>query len=253
MVIDPVVVCAPGGDWNAIGLVDKALRADPSTRAALQGTLRKTPVKELRLLHCALVALYPSLCTQPRGRVVALNDLLALCSTDLRYQYFVDNHADKELPRDDHGRVVMATRKEMADAPYGIVFHPQEFSAAYLEMDEEMSWETFWGRMETVLGIQGTTSCPASGCPASRLCGPSPTLFLFAPVPTTAPSAATSCAPPTASPAGLFPTRVPAHTPRPSASSSSKGRKSSECRSSSLPSAFSDSLTAFFMKLPLRL
>lgn len=41
--------------------------------------------------------------------------------------------------------MVMATGKEMPDAPDGTVFHPQELSAAYLETDEEAPWETFLG------------------------------------------------------------------------------------------------------------
>jgi len=84
MVIDPVVVWAPGGDWPTGGLVFEALEAEPFNRAALQGSFRSTPVKELRLLHGALVSLYSSFCTQPRVRVLALNFLLALCSTDVR-------------------------------------------------------------------------------------------------------------------------------------------------------------------------
>ncbi|OSX73408.1 hypothetical protein BU14_0350s0001 [Porphyra umbilicalis] len=141
VVIDPVVVWAPAGDWTAVGVVVEALRAEPFSRAGLQAAVRHVAVKELRLLHGAVVTLYPSLCTQPRVRVVLLNVLLAMCVTDRRYQDFVDKHAAAEIPRDERGNLVMATREQMAAAPAGAMFHPKEFEAAYPECGS--TWEKF--------------------------------------------------------------------------------------------------------------
>jgi len=140
VVVDPVVVWAPGGDWTAIGAVVSALAAEPFRRAKLQRAVRSAAVKELRLLHGALVSLYPALCTQPRVRVVMINLLTAVCATHERYREFVDQNALDELPRDERNEIVMATREEMAAAP-NATFHPAEFTAAYFSGD--VSWDTF--------------------------------------------------------------------------------------------------------------
>jgi len=140
VVVDPVVVWGPCGDWEAVGSVVAALAAEPFRRAPLQAAIRSAPVKDLRLLHGALVSLYPSLCTQPRVRTVMLNLLMGLCAKNERYRSFVNQHAQNELPRDERGELVTATREGMAAAP-DKVFHPAEYTAAYF--DGDVSWESF--------------------------------------------------------------------------------------------------------------
>lgn len=142
VVVDPAVVWGPGGKWSAAGVVVAALAAMPVRRATLQAAVRSESVKELRLLHGALLTLYPSFCTQPRVRTVMLNLLLGLCATYEWYREFVDKHALHELQRDEHDEGVMATRHEMAEFPEK-AFHPAEFTGAYF--GEDVSSETFLG------------------------------------------------------------------------------------------------------------
>jgi len=62
VVVDPVVVRAPCGDWTAVGAVVSALSAEPFRRVLIRKAVRSAAVKELRLFHGAMVSLYPCLC-----------------------------------------------------------------------------------------------------------------------------------------------------------------------------------------------
>lgn len=133
VVVDPVVVWAPGGDWAGVSALVQALVADKFDKRALQLAINLPQVKELRLLHGAVSALFPVLCTQPRVRDIFSNLLLALCETIQRYLKFVDDDAAACLMSTSDGRVLCATAEEMAAADPSASFHPIEYAKEWLE------------------------------------------------------------------------------------------------------------------------
>jgi len=143
VVVEPVVVWAPGADWTAVDELSSVLRAEPFVAADLRRVLRDPAVLELRLLRGAVLSLYPSLCRQPRVRMVLLNLLLALRSTNERYIAFVDNDAMQKTPKDADGNQLLATREQMAAAPPTATFHPREYTDGWLQMEE--TWDKFVG------------------------------------------------------------------------------------------------------------
>lgn len=135
--VDPVVVWAPKKDWTAVSSLVDALRTEPFSAARFRDSLRSEPVKELRLLHGAAVALYPSLCSRrapgPQVREVFLNLLLSLFTTARRYDEYIAEDERASLPVDDSGQIVHATREDMAAAPATATFHVAEYHKAWLE------------------------------------------------------------------------------------------------------------------------
>lgn len=68
VVVDPVMVWAPGGDWAGVAALEKELVATEFNRAELQQAINFPQGKQLRLLHGAVASLFPVLCSQiPRA------------------------------------------------------------------------------------------------------------------------------------------------------------------------------------------
>lgn len=133
VVVDPVVVWAPSGNWAGVHTLVKALAAEPFEQSALAEASRSTVVKDQRLLHGAVTALYPVLCSQPRVRDLLVNLLLAICETNQRYLDFVNADAAKKLPVVD-GQVMAATAEEMAANGTTKAYHPFEYTKRWLEV-----------------------------------------------------------------------------------------------------------------------
>lgn len=148
--VDPVVVWAPKRNWAAVSSLVAALHAVPFRAAPFRAALHREPVKQLRLLHGAAVALYPALSSQrapgPQVRKVFLNLLLALYNTAKRYDDCIDDDERSSLPVGPDGAVVHATREQMASAPEAATFHVSEFQKAWLERPaSEEQFKTVYG------------------------------------------------------------------------------------------------------------
>lgn len=113
VVVDPVVVWAPSGDWAGVHALVGALAAEPFEPRALLAARRSAAVTNQRLLHGAIMALYPVLCSQPRVRDIFTNLLLAICEKNERYLKFVNDDAVDKLPTAG-GLVLAASVEEMA-------------------------------------------------------------------------------------------------------------------------------------------
>lgn len=134
VVVDPVVVWAPGGDWSGVHMLVAALVARPFDQYALEKATRHHQVRGQRLLYGAISALYPALCTQPRVRDILVNVLCALCETNERYEAFVRDDAVQALTSSTDGRLKVATAEEMAAADPTATFHPVEYTKSWLEV-----------------------------------------------------------------------------------------------------------------------
>lgn len=133
VVVDPVVVWAPGGNWAGVPALVEALSADPFVPSALHEVMRIKLVKDMRLLHGAVGALYPVMCAQARVRDVFFNLLVALCETNERYEGFVAADTDTSLERCVDGQVVITCAERMAAADESVAFHPLECAKSWLE------------------------------------------------------------------------------------------------------------------------
>lgn len=116
------------------------LSAEPFEPSALAEASKHTAVKEQRLLHGAVTALYPVLCFQPRVRDLFINLLLAIGETSERYIKFVKEDAVSKLPNDNN-QVLTATVEDMAPDGATKVYDPFEFTKRWLE--EPASVERF--------------------------------------------------------------------------------------------------------------
>lgn len=78
VVVHPVVVCAPGGDWAGVHALVAALAAGPFQPSDLAAASRCPAVTNQRLLRSNVTAIYPVLCSQPRVCNIFTNLLLAI-------------------------------------------------------------------------------------------------------------------------------------------------------------------------------
>lgn len=133
VVVDPVVVWAPGGNWEGVHALVTALAAEPFDQSALAAASKGENVKSQRLLHGAVAALYPVLCSQPRVRDLFTNLLLAICETNERYLAFVKADAVEKLPAAGD-QLLVATVEEMAANGETKVYHPVEYTKRWLDV-----------------------------------------------------------------------------------------------------------------------
>lgn len=127
VVVDPAVVWAPSGDWAGVQALVAAMSAETFKQSSLDAAGRSDAVKTQRLLHGAVLTIYPVLCSQPRVRELLRNVLLEICETNERYLRFVIDDVVEQLPG-ANGQVLAASVEDMAVNCALKAYHPLEYT-----------------------------------------------------------------------------------------------------------------------------